>query len=108
MAPGDAEVLRSAGHDAVWAGTWPSDPGDPEILRQALAQGRVLVTLDRDFGALMFRHRLPHGGVLYLRNVSPIDYAQRILDAIELFGRELDAGAVVVVRKSHIRLGTNA
>jgi hypothetical protein len=44
--------------------------------------------------------------VVYLRNVSPLDYAARILDAIDLFGAELVAGAFVVVRKSRIRLST--
>ena len=24
--------LGSAGHDVVWAGNWPKDPGDEEIL----------------------------------------------------------------------------
>lgn len=106
MSPRDAAALRSAGHDAVWAGTWPFDPGDPEVLRQALEQGCVLVTLDGDFGQLMFQRRLPHGGVIYLRNVRPLDYAQRILDAIDLFGRQLEQGSVVVIRKSRIRLGS--
>lgn len=44
--------LRAAGHDVVWSGDWPADPGDEEILAHALAEGRVLVTLDKDFGEL--------------------------------------------------------
>lgn len=56
----------------------------------------------------MFQRRLPHGGVIYLRNVSSLDHAQRILEAVDLFGRELERGAVVVIRKSRIRLGASA
>jgi predicted nuclease of predicted toxin-antitoxin system len=44
--------LQSAGHDVAWAGDWPADPGDEEILGRAHAEGRVLVPLDKDFGEL--------------------------------------------------------
>jgi predicted nuclease of predicted toxin-antitoxin system len=53
--------IQTAGHDAVWVGHWDEDPGDEEILAWALADGRILVTLDKDFGELVFARRLPHG-----------------------------------------------
>ena len=49
---GAADVLRMRGHDVVWSGDWDEDPGDEEILAMALAQDRVLITLDKDFGEL--------------------------------------------------------
>ncbi len=39
--------IEAGGHDVVWAGDWPEDPGDDEILARAHAEGRVLVTLDK-------------------------------------------------------------
>lgn len=44
---GAVEVLRSAGHEVVWAGHWDEDPGDMEILSRAHYEGRILVTLDK-------------------------------------------------------------
>lgn len=44
--------LRDAGHDVVRAGDWSMDPGDEEILDRAHQESRVLVTLDKEFGAL--------------------------------------------------------
>ena len=44
-----AEMLRTAGHDVVWVGNWPADPGDAAILARARAERRILVTLDKDF-----------------------------------------------------------
>ncbi len=51
--------LKAAGHDVVWSGNWPKDPGDEEILAQAQREGRVLVTLDKDFGELAVMRGCP-------------------------------------------------
>jgi hypothetical protein len=32
---GAAAELRAAGHDVVWTGEWPADPGDEDILEFA-------------------------------------------------------------------------
>ena len=63
---GAAGRLRAAGHDVAWSGDWPADPGDEEVLARALAEGRVLVTLDKDFGELAVVRELPHAGILRL------------------------------------------
>jgi predicted nuclease of predicted toxin-antitoxin system len=100
----DAQELRDAGHDVVWAGDWSRDPGDPEILRRAFDQSRVLVTLDSDFAQLLYERRVLHAGIVWLRNVSPENYVERTVRALETFCLELQVGGLVVVRKSKIRL----
>jgi len=49
---GVSRELQSKGHDTIWAGDWPENPGDDEILERAHREGRILVTLDKDFGEL--------------------------------------------------------
>lgn len=66
---GSLQVLQAAGHDVVWAGNWPEDPGDEEILARAHSERRVLVTLDKDFGELAIVHGIPHSGILRLVNL---------------------------------------
>ena len=51
---GVRDALLAAGHDVVWTGDWAEDPGDDEILALAHREGRALVTLDKDFGRLLF------------------------------------------------------
>jgi predicted nuclease of predicted toxin-antitoxin system len=68
--------LRAAGHDVVWSGEWPADPGDEEILARALAEGRVLVTLDKDFGELAVVRELPHAGIVRLVGLSALQQAE--------------------------------
>jgi len=40
------------------------DPGDEEILEWAHREGRVLVTLDKDFGELAIIHERSHCGII--------------------------------------------
>lgn len=60
--------LRRLGHDAIRVGRdLPSGLTDLDVLAQAAMSEHVLITDDRDFGELVFRHRQPHTGVIYLR-----------------------------------------
>lgn len=67
----DARLLsywRGLGHDATRVGTdFPPGLLDPVVLATAHAEGRILITDDRDFGDLVFREHLPHAGVIFLR-----------------------------------------
>jgi predicted nuclease of predicted toxin-antitoxin system len=40
---------------------------DVDVLRHAHAQGRVVLTHDSDFGALVYRSRQPFTGIIYVR-----------------------------------------
>jgi hypothetical protein len=55
---GAARPLRQAGHDVSLVADWDQDPGDVEILRRAVNDRRVVVTADKDFGALTVLHGL--------------------------------------------------
>jgi predicted nuclease of predicted toxin-antitoxin system len=68
--------LQSAGHDVDWAGDWTEDPGDEEILERAHREGRVLVTLDKDFGELTIVHGAPHSGIIRLVNLSSYPFPE--------------------------------
>ena len=63
-----AADLAAAGHDVTAvARDYQHSLSDRDILSIAHAEGRVLITKDRDFGELIFREHLPHAGVVYLR-----------------------------------------
>lgn len=40
---------------------------DKEILKIAVSEGRMVITMDKDFGELVYNSDLPHAGVLLLR-----------------------------------------
>lgn len=55
-----ADLLRSLGNDTSFV-------RDSDILSWAVTEGRVVVTMDKDFGELIFRSGQPLAGVLLLR-----------------------------------------
>lgn len=100
---GAADELSAAGHDVVWTGDWPADPGDEEILAFALKEARVVVTLDKDFGELAVAFRLEHAGIVRLVGFPVRLQAHACLAAIATHGDELPAGAIVTAEPGRLR-----
>ena len=62
-----AEFLRGQGHDVVAVAEITPQAIDQDILQSALADQRIVITNDKDFGDLVFRSGLAHAGVVLLR-----------------------------------------
>lgn len=101
---GVVHELQAAGHDVIWVADWPHDPGDEEILSRAEAEGRVLITLDKDFGELAVVHELPHYGIVRLANLSIRDQAATCLEILSRYGDELHRGGVVTAERGRLRI----
>lgn len=101
---GAREELRALGHDVVWAGDWPEDPGDAEILARAHAEGRVLVTLDKDFGEIVVVHGVRHSGILRVVAQAAREQARTIARVLELHGGELADGALITAGAGRLRI----
>jgi predicted nuclease of predicted toxin-antitoxin system len=97
-------ALRAAGHDADWVGDWPADPGDRAILERAHAEGRVLVTLDNDFGELAVRQGVAHSGIMRLAETPTRLEADVCLAVIATFEADLAAGAIVTATPRRMRI----
>lgn len=101
-----AETLRGHGHDVVWTGEWEVDPGDDAIIAVAHREGRVLVTLDKDFGELAVALGRPHAGIVRLVGIRAVDQAPAALAVLERYFEELGRGAVVTVQAGRVRVRT--
>ena len=99
-----AQELSAAGHDAMWAGGWAQDPGDVEILARAHREGRVLVTLDKDFGELAVVRGHPHRGIIRLVDISATQQAQVCLQILQRYERDLTRGALITVDSRRVRI----
>lgn len=59
--------LRQLGHDCSDGAAIPARLADIDVLRLANDQERAIVTADKDFGDLIYLHKLPAVGALLLR-----------------------------------------
>jgi predicted nuclease of predicted toxin-antitoxin system len=68
---------------------------NPAILALAVSEKRALITIDHDFGTLVFRDNANHSGVLRLRHMAAAPLAQRASELIAAHGDELETPAFV-------------
>lgn len=74
------KFLKSAGVDIVSITEIAFGKQDPDILSIANMERRILVTLDKDFGELVFKEGLIHSGVILFRlKDESIENKKRIL-----------------------------
>ena len=99
-----AEWLRNSGHDVVEAQTLGPDPGDRALLERARQENRVLVTLDKDFGELIYLRQVPHSGLILLPDVRVPQRIETVRSVIEEHLEALEEQAVVTVRGGRIRI----
>jgi predicted nuclease of predicted toxin-antitoxin system len=104
--PGDAvAALRNRGHDVVWIRTEAPGSSDEQVLTRAVADNRILITLDKDFGELAFHAGLPAscGVVLFrIRHTSPSHLAERTVMVLD--SRTDWAGHFAVVSEDRVRM----
>lgn len=73
--------LRQDGHDVLWIREAAPGSPDTDVLARAHAAGRLLITFDKDFGELVFRHgaKASHGVVLFrIAQPSAVTVASRV------------------------------
>lgn len=96
--------LEAAGHDVLWTGDLPQDPGDVDILAQAHREQRILITLDKDLGELAIHRGLPHCGIVRLVNIGARQQGEVSQQVLTRYGDELIQGAIVTVESGRVRI----
>ncbi|MBI3249528.1 MAG: DUF5615 family PIN-like protein [Deltaproteobacteria bacterium] len=99
-----ADWLRSQGHDVIESRERGPDPGDPILLKWAVAEGRVLVTIDTDFGELLFVQGASHHGLVRLPDVPANKRIELMTQVLERHTSDLEAAAIITVRGGRIRV----
>jgi len=104
--PGKAvQSLLDRGHDVSWIRRDAPGASDEQVLARSLNEGRILLTFDKDFGALVFQAGLSaSAGVVLFRLTprSPWYLAEMAVKALE--SRTDWEGHFAVVEDSRIRM----
>ena len=96
--------LRNQGHDVLESRELGPDPGDLALLEMAVRENRIIITIDTDFGTIVYRDKAQHCGMVRLPDVPSqkrIELMQQILERHE---SDLDQSAVITVQRSLIRI----
>lgn len=59
--------LRDQGHEVFSVFDEARGISDEEVLNKAVSENRILITVDKDFGEMIYRERREHCGVILLR-----------------------------------------
>ena len=109
LSPGIAEGLRKAGHDAVHVrDLGMSSATDNEIVARALSEGRIIVSADTDFGALLALGNSAKPSFILFRRTDrrPVSQLMHLLGNLGQVAEALDKGAVVVFDDRRVRIRT--
>jgi len=99
-----ADWLRNQGHDVVESRELGPDPGDRVLLEWAVREGRILITIDTDFGELVFVENLPHAGIVRLPDVSSRERQLILQDLLTRHEADLKDSSIITVRGGRIRI----
>jgi predicted nuclease of predicted toxin-antitoxin system len=99
------DALRSAGHEVTWIRTAAPGLDDKSVLAKAVAEDRLLITFDKDFGELAFRQGLPITSGVILCRVSAnsgMDAAEKVVAALN--SRQDWPGHFSVIDERRVRM----
>jgi predicted nuclease of predicted toxin-antitoxin system len=103
-----ARWLQEQGHDGFSIYEQTRDIKDEEVLRIAVEDERILITVYKDFGEKIFREKQPHHGIILLRlkderSKNKIAAMERLLAN---FATRL-SGQFVVVTDTQVRFSSS-
>jgi predicted nuclease of predicted toxin-antitoxin system len=97
--------LRDAGYDIRWIRTESPGISDPDVMRFAYREKRVILTCDKDFGELAVKETAyPSAGIILVRvfRQSPSAVAEYIRNILR--SREDREGNFSVIEQDRIRM----
>lgn len=102
-----ADILRGAGFDAVHTGEIGfSESEDSEIIRRASLDGRIIVTLDADFHALLALSQAAEPSVIRIRieGLRAAEISELLTRVLNQCADDLNAGCMITVTPLQIRV----
>ena len=108
LSPKLADLLSQAGHDVLHVrDVAMASAADQVVLERARTERRVLISADTDFGTLLAQSGATSPSFLLIRRASgrrAAEQASLILANLDAVQTDLDAGAVVVLGETTLRI----
>ena len=107
LSPKTVAVMQNRGYDIVRVSSvLPENTPDLLLLQYAAEDGRVIITQDLDFGALLAIHGYDRPSVITLRlsGADPDTITERLIEVIPQIENSLSEGAAVTVEDRLVRI----
>ena len=108
LSPAVAEGLRQAGHDAGHVRDYKMAAApDEQVFSLAEREGRILISANTDFGALLaLRNQAQPSVILFRRSTgrSPQNQLDTLLSILPKISRDLLQGCIAVIEDRRVRL----
>lgn len=107
VSPSLAAGLSQAGHNAVHVREYNmQSASDDEILKRAAEEGRILVSADTDFSALLALRRTTQPSLVLFhgRSRRPETQLRLLLSNLAALEESLAEGCIAVIEETRIRL----
>jgi predicted nuclease of predicted toxin-antitoxin system len=103
-----ADLLAKAGHDTVHVRDLEAaGASDAAIMALAVADDRIIISADTDFGALLAHSRASEPSVILVRAIvdkRPTELAAVIVANLDVLQEHLKSGAIAAFTRSEIRV----
>jgi predicted nuclease of predicted toxin-antitoxin system len=100
--------LQRAGHDAVHVRDVGLQAGEDEkVFERAAAEGRILVSADTDFGAILALRQAIRPSLILFRTTAwrrALDQAALLLDHMDVLEESLERGCIAIIEETRIRV----
>ena len=106
LSPGLARWLVQAGHDAIHASERSLDRApDTELLRLALAEGRIIITADLDYPRILALTDAEGPALILFRggNFSELESQSRLARVLSAIPTDDLMRSIIVIEKERIR-----
>lgn len=97
-------MLRELGHDVQSASETFPGASDETLLELAFEERRAIITLDKDFGELVFLRSMRHPCIIRFVEMSVDEQVEAMRDLISNHSGSMNSGAFIVVTPTRIRV----
>lgn len=86
-----ANDAENQGHDVLFVGDLDKRMLDENILALAVRERRLIITMDADFGELVYQSRQDHSGIMLLRipDANRLEKARVVRQILDQYGDQL-------------------